>query len=128
MWRRGLQLPCYEGDKPFVYACFAGVDKRRVYPYLRQLQDRRFRISFFDDASPDGAEAQRIAARIAKAQLVLLFFSERANHVPIWRYQVWTSVSAAAGGAETHPLCGCATEVIPQEPPFRYNEVVQAIM
>ncbi len=88
MWRRGLQLPCYEGDKPFVYACFAGVDKRRVYPYLRQLQDRRFRISFFDDASPDGAEAQRIAARIAKAQLVLLFFSERANHVPIWRYQV----------------------------------------
>lgn len=88
MQQRGLQLPGYEGDKPFVYACFAYADRRRVIPYLQQLQDRRFRLSYYDDGRPDGLRSRRMAARITDAQLVLLFYSERANSVPLWRYQV----------------------------------------
>lgn len=88
MRMRGLPLPSYEGDKPFVYACFASEDSRRVRPYLRELMDRRFRLHYTGEARTSGARAQRMASRMRDANLVLLFFSERANRTALWRYQV----------------------------------------
>lgn len=88
MQRRGLALPCYEGDKPFIYACFGSADARRVQPFLQQLLERRFRLHYSGDKNPDGERAERMAMRIRDASVMLLFFSERANDTPIWRYQV----------------------------------------
>lgn len=81
-------IPSYQGREPYIAACFADADRKRVMPLLAELYARRFRVVFDEKPGCSGAEADEIATRIANAALTLLFISDNATQTPLWRYEV----------------------------------------
>ena len=68
----------YQGSEPYLFVSYAHKDDARVYPVLRALHERHYRI-WYDEGIEIGANwPQTVAEHLRNASLVLVFISGQA--------------------------------------------------
>lgn len=70
-----MQRPfsAYEGNEPYVFACYAHEDRARVYPEITRLNESGFHI-WYDDGIAPGSEWSETLARQIKGCDTFLYF------------------------------------------------------
>ncbi|MCR5322061.1 MAG: TIR domain-containing protein [Lachnospiraceae bacterium] len=74
---KGVEIPAYSGDEPYIFISYAHADSEIVMQFLRTIrQTHRF---WYDEGIPSGSEwVSTIAERIQHCTVFLLFVSEAA--------------------------------------------------
>ncbi len=68
----------YEGNEPYIFISYAHKDESKVYPVIRGLQERGFRIWYDAGIEPGTEWPEYIAEHINNSGCVLCFVSENA--------------------------------------------------
>jgi len=66
-------LPAYDGDEPYIFVTYSHADTDLVYPQIRWLQDRGFKVWWDEGIGPGAAWHNELAQAIRGASLLLYF-------------------------------------------------------
>ena len=66
----------YDGDEPYIFASYSHRDKDRVFPVIKMLQGRGYRVWFDEGIDPGTEWDDNIAEHLGSAGYLIPFFSE----------------------------------------------------
>ena len=72
-----IQIPfkAYAGGEPYIFVSYAHVNKSAVFPLIRQLHEKGYRIWYDNGIPPSSEWADTIMEKLEKSALMLLFVS-----------------------------------------------------
>jgi formylglycine-generating enzyme required for sulfatase activity len=76
----GSQLPCaaYTGKEPYLFISYAHVDRKQVYPEIKALYERGYRIWYDEGITPGSEWSEEIAQAINGCDMFIVFISRSA--------------------------------------------------
>jgi hypothetical protein len=75
-----IQIPfkAYSGDKPYIFVSYAHVNKDIVFPLIKQLHDKGYRVWYDEGIDPSTEWRKIITEHLMPATAVLVFLSPEA--------------------------------------------------
>ena len=85
-----IQTPfsAYSGENPYIFVSYAHVNNDIVFPLIKQLHDKGYRIWYDEGIDPGTEFAKVIAEHLKKAAMMLLFVTPEAVERPFVRREI----------------------------------------
>jgi len=95
-----IPFNAYTGADSFVFASYAHVDKERVYPLIKYLNERDVRIWYDEGIEPSKDWMEEIARKIMACKVFMVFLSP----IAVTREDVLNEIALAEGRLKMHEI------------------------
>lgn len=120
------RITAYEGSENYIFISYAHKDTDKVFPILKQLQDRGYRIWYDDGIAPGSEWPENIAQHLDGAAMTIAFISPNSMASPNCRREINFALSRQKAFLSvvlnpTEMPLGMELQLSAQQSVIRYN-------